>query len=55
MAVTSTDIEDCHRLDYANPKFAVVRFINRKFCYQALDKKLGFHKLDSGRLGFNPF
>ena len=35
--VKGSDIEDCHRLGYTNPKNT--RFINRKFCYQALDKK----------------
>ena len=30
------------------------KFVNRKFCYQALDKKMELHKLDSKRLGFNP-
>ena len=54
IAVASTDIEDCHRLGNANPTNAIVRFINRKFCYQALEKKLDLHKLDSDRLGFNP-
>ena len=31
------DIEDCQRL--GNSKNAIVRFVNYKFCYQALDKK----------------
>ena len=52
--VKGSDIEDCHRLGYANPKNTIVRFVNRKFCYQALDKKMDLHKLDSRRLGFNP-
>ena len=37
--VKRSDIEDCHRLGYANPKNTIVRFANRKFIYQALDKK----------------
>ena len=37
--VKGPDIEDCHRLGYANPKNTIVRSVNRKFCYQALDKK----------------
>ena len=52
--VKGSDIEDCHRLGYANPKNKIIRFVNRKFCYQALDKKMDLHKLDSRRLGFNP-
>ena len=44
---------DCHRLGYANPKNTIVRFVNRKFCYQALDTKMDLLKLDSKRLGFN--
>ena len=40
--VKGLDIEDCHRLGYANPKNTIVRFVNRKFCYKALDKKNGF-------------
>ena len=47
------DIEDCQRL--GNPKNTIVRFVNRKFCYQALDKKNESHKLDSKMMGFNPF
>ena len=49
-----SDIEDCHRLGYANPNNTMVRFGNQKFCYQALDKKMKLHKLDSKRLGFSP-
>ena len=52
--VKGSDIEDCHRLGYANPKNKIVRFVNRKFCYQALDKKMDLHKLDIRRLDFNP-
>ena len=42
IGVKGSDIEDCHILGQANPKNATVRFVNRKFCYQALDKKNGF-------------
>ena len=52
--VEGADIEDCHRLGYANPKNKIVRFVNRKFCYQDLDKKMELHKLNSKRVGFNP-
>ena len=52
--VKGSDIEDCHRLGYANPKSTIIKFVNWKFCYQALDKRMDLHKLDSRRLGFNP-
>ena len=52
--VKGSDIEDCHRFGSTNPKNTIVRFVNPKFCYQALDKKMDLHKLDSRRLGFNP-
>ena len=31
-----------------------VRFVDRKFCYQVLDKKMELYELDSKRLRFNP-
>ena len=54
LEVKGSDREDCHRLGYANSKNIIFRFVNRKFCYQALDKKMDLHKLDSRRLCFNP-
>ena len=33
------DIKDCHRLGYASNKNTIIRFVNRKFFYQALGKK----------------
>ena len=51
--VKGADIEDCYRLDNANPKNTIVRFVNRKFCYQSLDKKMELYKLGSKKLGFN--
>ena len=47
-------MEDNHRLGHANPTNPIVRFVNCRFCYQALDKKMELHKLESKRLGFNP-
>ena len=32
----------------------MVRFLNQTFRYQALDKKMKLHKLDSKRFGFSP-
>ena len=37
--VKGSDIEDCHKLGYSNTKNTIIRFVNCKFCYQALDKK----------------
>lgn len=54
IAVPSRDIKDCHKLGKASPNNIVVRFANRKFCYQALVEKLELHKLGSDKLVFNP-
>ena len=35
--VKGADIKGSHRLGYANPKNTIIRFVNRKFCYQTLD------------------
>ena len=48
------DIKDCHRLGYASNKNTIIRFVNRKFFYQALGKKFELYNLDSERLCFNP-
>ena len=37
--VKGSDIQNCHRLGYADPKNTIIRFVHHKFCYQALDKK----------------
>ena len=50
--VNTNDIEDCYRLGKADPKNTIVRFVNRKFCYEALDKKFYLRKVDSIKLGF---
>ena len=52
--VKGSDIEDCNRLGYAKPKNAIAIFVSRKFCYQALDKKMELHKLDLHKVGFLP-
>ena len=51
--VKGSDIEDSHRFGYANLKNTIVRFVDRKFCYQVLDKKMELHELDSKSLRFN--
>ena len=35
--VKGADIEDCHRLGYANPKNTIIRFVNHMFYDQALN------------------
>ena len=44
-------IEDCHRQGKADPNHTIVRFANRKFCYETLDKKFNLRKVDSAKLG----
>ena len=46
------DIEYCHRLEKEDPKNTIVRFVNHKFCYEALDNKLNLGKVDMTKLGF---
>ena len=50
--VSKHDIEDCHSLGKADPKNTIVPFLNRKFCYEALDNKLNLRKVDMTKLGF---
>ena len=53
IAILKSDIEDCHRLGKANPKNTIVRFVNRKFCNDALEKKKQL-SLNKTELGFKP-
>ena len=39
----------CHKFGYKNPKNAIVKFVNHKFCYQALNKKLKLYKIYNKR------
>ena len=50
--MNKNDTEDCHRLGKADSKNKIVWFVNCKFCYEALDKKLNLRKVDSTKLGF---
>ena len=36
---SGSDIENFHRLGKTNPKYTIVRFVNRKFCNDALEQK----------------
>ena len=49
ISIQNTDIEGCHRLGKANPQNTIVRLVNRKFCYEALEKQVNNHGL-----GFEP-
>ena len=48
----NSDIEGCHRIGKGNPKTAIVRFANRKFCNLILDKKHELKKIDNAKLCF---
>ena len=39
IAVQNNDIEGCHRLGKTNLLNAMVRFVNRKFCYESFGEK----------------
>ena len=52
--ISKFDIEDCHRLGKANPKNTTVRFVNRKFCKDALEKKKKLMSINKMELGFKP-
>ena len=43
---------DCQTLGKGDPKNTILRFVKRKFCYEALDKKFNLRKVDSTKLGF---
>ena len=48
--ISKPDIEDCHGLGKSN---AIVRFVNRKVCKDALEKKFEVNRLiDTTKLGF---
>lgn len=49
--VNRNGIEDCYRQGKADPNHTIVRFVNRKFCYETLDKKFNLRKVDSTKLG----
>ena len=40
ITVQNNDIAGCDRLGKVNPQNTIVRFNNRKFCYETLEKKL---------------
>lgn len=53
IAVVTINIENYHRSGKTNPKNTIIKFVNHKFCYKALKKKLELDKLDRDKLGFN--
>ena len=51
IVATKSDIEDCHRL--VKNDSTIVRFVNRKFYKDILEKKFDLHKnIDKSKLGF---
>ena len=54
ITISKSNIEDCHRLGKANPKNTIARFVNRKFCNDALTKKKQLMSLNKTELGFKP-
>ena len=51
ISISKSDNEDCHRLGNSN---TVVRFVNRKFCKDALEKTFEVNeRIDNSKLGFN--
>ena len=54
ITISKSDIEDGHRLGKANPKNTIVRFVNRKFCNDALEKKKNLMSINKMELGFKP-
>ena len=51
--INKSDIEGCHRLGKANPKNAIVCFVNRKHAEEALAKKSDLKKIDKVNLNFD--
>ena len=54
ISIQNTDIEGCHRLGKANPRNTIVRLVNRKFCYEALERKGNLKNVNNHGLGFEP-
>ena len=52
ISITSQNVEDCHHLG-KDGKNTIVRFINRKHCYQALNRKMDLRKIDNSSLAFH--
>ena len=51
ISLSKSDIEDCHQLGKCN---TMVRFVNQKFCKDALEKKFNVNKhIDNSRIGLN--
>ena len=50
--LNKNDVQDCQGLGKADPKNTIVQFVNRKFCYEALDKKFNLRKGHSTKLCF---
>ena len=53
ISITSKDVEDCHSLG-KDGKNTIVRSVNRKHCYQALNRKMDLRKINNSLLAFHP-
>ena len=52
ITISKSDIEDCLRLGEGNPKNTIVRFVNRTFYNDALEKKNKLMSLNKTELCF---
>ena len=52
ITVQNNDIEGCHRLGKATPQNTTVRFVKRKYRYEALEKKADLKNVNNRDLGF---
>ena len=51
IVATKSNIEDCHKLGKNGS--TIVRFVNRKFCNDFLEKRFDLHKIiDKSKIGF---
>ena len=50
--IQSNDIEGYHRIGKASPQNTIIRFINGKFCFDALEKKANLKNVNNQHLGF---
>ena len=53
ISITSKDVADYHRLG-KDGKNTIVRFVNRKHCYQALNRKMDLRIIDNSSRAFQP-
>ena len=52
ISITSKNVEDCHHLG-KDGKNTIVRSVNRKHCYQALNRKMDLTKIHNSSFAFH--